>query len=105
MNVNDALKIKNGANLPETAQPQARASTANSARTDSTHVNSANVQLSVQYQSLGVKALNTNASFDAKKIAEIKAAIANGTFQIDPEKVASGLLATVKNLIDTHRKT
>ncbi|MFZ1180357.1 MAG: flagellar biosynthesis anti-sigma factor FlgM [Herbaspirillum sp.] len=105
MNVNDALKIKNGTSLPKITRPQARTSTANSVRTDNTNVNSANVQLSVQCQSLGVNVLHTGASFDAKKIAEIKAAIASGTFQIDPEKVASGLLATVQNLIDTRRKT
>ncbi|HZS80522.1 MAG TPA: flagellar biosynthesis anti-sigma factor FlgM [Herbaspirillum sp.] len=105
MNVNDALKIKNGTNLPKITRLQARTSTANSARTDNTNINSANVQLSVQCQSLGANVLHTDASFDAKKIAEIKAAIANGTFQIDPEKIASGLLATVKNLINTRRKT
>ena len=33
------------------------------------------------------------------KVAEIKAAIANGTFQIDPDKIADGLIDTVKNLI------
>lgn len=104
MNINDALKT--GKSLPEVAQPQARSANANAgastAKTDA-GATAANVQLSPQYQSLGVKATATSGSFDAKKVAEIKAAIANGTFQVDPEKVASGLLDTVKDLIGSRK--
>lgn len=106
MNVNDALKTGKG--LPEIAQPQARSANSNAgavpAKTDSDASTAANVQLSSQYQSLGVKAAATGSTFDAKKVAEIKAAIANGTFQVDPEKVANGLFDTVKDLIGS-RKT
>ena len=44
---------------------------------------------------------NSSSTFDAKKVADIKAALANGTFQIDLDKVADGLFATVKDLIST----
>ena len=104
MNVNDALKTGKG--LPEVAQPPARSANSNAgttAKTGSESSTAANVQLSSQYQSLGVKATATGGTFDAKKVAEIKAAIANGTFQVDPEKVASGLLDTVKDLIASRR--
>ncbi|MFJ9452892.1 MULTISPECIES: flagellar biosynthesis anti-sigma factor FlgM [unclassified Herbaspirillum] len=105
MNVNDALKTGKG--LPEIAQPQARPANSNAgttaAKTGSDSSTAANVQLSSQYQALGVKATNAGGTFDAKKVAEIKAAIANGTFQVDPEKVANGLLDTVKDLIGSRK--
>jgi len=105
VNVNDALKTGKG--LPEIAQPQARSANSNAANTTakpgSDASTAANVQLSSQYQSLGVKATATGGTFDAKKVAEIKAAIANGTFQVDPEKVANGLLDTVKDLIGSRK--
>lgn len=57
------------------------------------------VQISSQLQALA----GSEGVFDAKKVAEIKAAIAEGQFQVDPEKVANGLLDTVKNLIHTRK--
>jgi negative regulator of flagellin synthesis FlgM len=61
-----------------------------------------NVTLSSQVQEL---AAQTSASgvFDAKKVEEIKTAIANGQFQVNAESVADGLMDTVKDLISTRR--
>lgn len=60
------------------------------------------VHISSQLQELAAS-LGSDASFDVKKVAEIKAAIAEGHFQVDPEKVAAGLMETVKDLIQTRK--
>lgn len=65
------------------------------AETDSVH-------LSSQLQSMTKLAGNTP-PFDAKKVEEIKAAIAEGRFKVDPEKVANGLLDTVSDLIHSRK--
>ena len=38
-------------------------------------------------------------AFDSKKVAEIRQAISEGRFQIDPEKVADGLLNSVREML------
>lgn len=67
----------------------------NTATTDSVHISS-------QLQALEGQ-VASNSAFDVKKVAEIKAAIAGGRFQVDAEKVANGLLDTVKDLIHTRK--
>jgi negative regulator of flagellin synthesis FlgM len=57
------------------------------------------VQLSPQAQSL----TSGRGVFDANKVEEIKAAIAEGRFQVDPEKVANGLLDTVNDLLHSRK--
>ncbi len=59
------------------------------------------VHLSTQAQSLASS--GGNSVFDARKVEEIKAAIAEGRFHVDPEKVANGLLDTVSDLIHTRK--
>lgn len=54
--------------------------------------------LSSQMQVLQGQITETSA-FDAKKVEAIKLAIANGEFKVNPEKVADGLLATVRELL------
>lgn len=57
-----------------------------------------NVSLSKQLQNV-TNQVGEAGTFDVKKVEEIKAAIANGQFQIDTEKVADGLIKTVQELI------
>lgn len=40
---------------------------------------------------------------DAGRVAEIKQAIAEGRFQINPEGIASGLLDSVREMLAAHR--
>ena len=60
------------------------------------------VHLSSQLQSLSGQ-LAGGSVFDTNKVEEIKAAIAGGQFKVDPEKVADGLIDTVKDLIHSRK--
>ena len=73
--------------------------------TESTGVSSTasdTVRISPQLQALSGQ-LAESGVFDTKKVAEIKAAIASGKFQVNAEKVADGLMDTVKDLIQTRK--
>lgn len=63
-------------------------------------VSSDNVQFSSQLQGLEGQVASSSV-FDANKVEEIKAAIAGGQFQVDPEKVATGLINNVTDLLQT----
>lgn len=58
--------------------------------------------IAAQLQSLETSVASGNV-YDAEKVAAIKSAIANGEFKVDAEKVADGLINTVKELL-TSRK-
>jgi len=58
--------------------------------------------MSAQLQSLQ-GSMATSEVFDAGKVDAIKTAIADGKFKVNAEKVADGLLATVKNLLQGRR--
>ena len=67
-----------------------------------TAVDSVDVQLSAlsaQMQSIG-----SGGVVDAAQVAEIKQAIADGQFKINPEAIADRLLDSVKELISASRK-
>ncbi|MDY7578294.1 flagellar biosynthesis anti-sigma factor FlgM [Herbaspirillum sp. RTI4] len=88
----------NAKNAPVGNDAPAAAASSAPETTDTKEPAKDSVKLSSQYQALGSQ-VSSSTSFDAKKVAAIKTAIANGEFKIDPEKVAAGLLSTVKDLI------
>ncbi len=61
-----------------------------------------NVSLSAQSQAIA-KAAGSDPVFDAGKVEEIKAAIAGGSFRVNTERVADGLIESVQDLIGTHK--
>ncbi|WMW82334.1 flagellar biosynthesis anti-sigma factor FlgM [Undibacterium cyanobacteriorum] len=103
MKINDSLNSTQG--LPNSPPAAPRADKAgDNAKVATTPSHNVQISpLSVQLQALQ----NTQASgpvFEAKKVEEIKLAISEGRFQVDAEKVADGLLETVKDLLNARRQ-
>ncbi|SNS60861.1 anti-sigma-28 factor, FlgM family [Noviherbaspirillum humi] len=102
MKIDDS--IKKAAGLPVGAAGTAQARSARGA--DKTGAVS-NIPASKENVSLSeeAKALSGNSGvFDAAKVEQIKAAIADGTFKVDPEKIANGLLDSAADLVRASRK-
>jgi negative regulator of flagellin synthesis FlgM len=59
--------------------------------------------LSTQLQALQ-NTQSSGAVFASKKVEEIKLAISEGRFHVDAEKVADGLLETVKDLLNARQR-
>lgn len=100
MKIDDPLKKTGGVGIG-TAQTRSGKSADKTGAVSQTPTQSDSVRLSSTAQSLSQT--SSNGVFDAKKVEEIKAAIADGTFKVDPEKVANGLLDTVSDLIKTRK--
>jgi negative regulator of flagellin synthesis FlgM len=99
--INDNLKSNPG--LPAASTPAAnaksteKAASAAPASTDS-------VKLSSQGQAMASAVGSSNGVFDTKKVERIKLAIADGQFQVNSEKVADGLLDTVRDLLHSRKR-
>ncbi|RJG01183.1 flagellar biosynthesis anti-sigma factor FlgM [Noviherbaspirillum sedimenti] len=95
--------IKKTGSLPigaaETRGGKGAEKTGGAARVNTAGTAQQGVQISSQLQALA----GSEGVFDTQKVAEIKAAIAEGRFQVDPEKVANGLLDSVKDLIHSRK--
>ncbi len=64
---------------------------------------STNVSLSPQVMEID-RQITTTAVFDTQKVEKIKLAIADGQFQVNSDKVADGLLDTVKDLLHSRKR-
>jgi negative regulator of flagellin synthesis FlgM len=99
--INDTLKSNQGlaANNTQagTARGADKAAAATPAPTDS-------VRLSSQGQAMANAIGGSSATFDTKKVERIKMAIADGQFKVNSEKVADGLLETVRDLLHSRKR-
>lgn len=55
-------------------------------------------------RTLGKDALNTASDVDTKKVAAMKAAIADGSFKVNPEAIADKLLSNAREMLDVQPK-
>ena len=102
MKIDDSIKKTAG---PSNGQAMVRPEKSNNANSISNN-SSGTVHLSAlssQLHALGEQ-LSSNNVFNANKVEEIKLAIANGKFKINSDKVADGLLDTVRDLLPTPAK-
>nr|WP_315396604.1 flagellar biosynthesis anti-sigma factor FlgM [uncultured Duganella sp.] len=104
MKINDTLKGTPG--LPASnAAPTSTARGADKAAPAPSASTGDSVRLSPQGQAMAASAAGGSAAvFDTKKVERIKLAIADGQFQVNSEKVADGLLDTVKDLLHSRKR-
>ncbi|WP_020654787.1 flagellar biosynthesis anti-sigma factor FlgM [Massilia niastensis] len=103
MKINDTLKGNPG--LQPTTTPANNTRAADKATTAApTAAQTDSVRLSSQGQAMANAVGGNNQVFDSKKVERIKAAIADGQFQVNSEKVADGLLETVRDLLHSRKR-
>lgn len=100
MKINDALQQAVTLNNEKTEnKPAPRASETKAVGTVKTN---SCLRLAAQLQSIAAAGANEQV-YDADKVNAIKSAISSGQFRVDSEKVADGLINTVKDLLSAPR--
>lgn len=102
MKINDTLKSNPG--LQPTSTPASSTRGADKATTAATPAATDSVRLSSQGQALASAVGSSSQVFDTKKVERIKMAIADGQFKVNSEKVADGLLETVRDLLHSRKR-
>lgn len=102
MKINDSLQ-NNPALQPATTQAGTARGAEKAATTAPVPAQTDSVRLSSQGQAMASVGGGSQV-FDAKKVERIKMAIADGQFQVNSEKVADGLLETVRDLLHSRQR-
>jgi negative regulator of flagellin synthesis FlgM len=100
--INDTVKSNPGLQPTNTQAGNARA--ADKAAATVTPATTDSVRLSSQGQAMASAVGGAGATFDTKKVERIKMAIADGQFKVNSEKVADGLLETVRDLLHSRKR-
>lgn len=103
MKINDTLKSNPGLQPATTQTNNARGADKAATTAPLTGAQTDSVRLSPQGQAMA-SSVGGAAVFDAKKVERIKMAIADGQFQVNSEKVADGLLETVRDLLHSRQR-
>lgn len=100
------MKIDNSAkNVGPAPSPSGSRVSANRAATASAKAESPATEKSTTVVSTTLNAVsNSQAPFNAQKVAEIRQAISEGRFQINPERIADGLISSVREMLDQNRR-
>ena len=104
MKITDSVKNVTSLSVGSAASSKTKSADKSSGTVDAANVSSVKISpLSSQLQSLEAQ-ISTSNVFDARKVDEIKRAIAGGQFQVDTEKVANELINSVKSLLQTRNE-
>ena len=103
MNINE-IKNKAGLGLEKAlTEKNAAAKSAETKASAAQAENKTSENVTLSPMSAQLKSISsdvaTSGVFDAEKVEAIKSAIASGQFKVDSEKVADGLIDTVKDLL------
>lgn len=103
MKIDDSLKVKSGLASASTETKANKGSGQAVAVEKSSEDKVTISSRSSELQSLSAS-VALGEAFDVKKVEEIKAAILDGQFTIDSNKVADGLINSVKDMLNAQKK-
>ena len=104
MKINDTVKGNPGLQPASTPASNTRAADKAATTAPASQAQTDSVRLSSQGQAMANAVGGNSQVFDTKKVERIKLAIADGQFQVNSEKVADGLLDTVRDLLHSRKR-